>query len=672
MAVLNLNDVRAGAPPLYLHPDGRLSSAPDRVLDGVDAGPALITAARWVSGRRTVSFERLFPSSPFIKNQVVRNDALSEVQGRGMLAWLKSVAAVVAANSAAAQKDATSTAQIRSAILTVLSHLTATILRRRDWKAVGEAAADQLLAMVEAEVGPQANAALRAHGIFLLQLRGSALSPNQRQRAATLLRQLVRTAPPYDTLKGPWHFAMCSAWDFHEGECDILQQRGYKEVPTTIAAPRGSYRCFEAPFKNPNGEAVRILARSATPTDENLEMANPALVGMLINRHAQLGSFDMRASAGSVQQQGYKMMMNSQCAGLTTRFAIARLFPEADIYSSWDSTYFRTGPNGRMVASEGLDCFLALLQGMAQKESHAQLADRMKKVQWRHEQSSNPSFYQFVGPAHPQVMGRYQDVNQDGRADMYDGFLDLNLKGIAENLYQAGTPKDPGVSASAIGGDAATGLGWAVGSLNRVTAYSELWDELPGTAEGMYTFSAGGFFDQRTAPVDVPGVKEDAARLPAICHYKQGQTLSAEVSFHAWLADAPRELKRLLVTAEAMNRAYDLGILKATSPLNRRAAILLTLAGLLEYPSDQNQLDALWSISLKMLNFPEVSRSTVRSCLTDEDHARGNYYGSRRGIRQLVGDGATERGSLGTGDPAAWTLLASADPAIGRAKLMMI
>ncbi|HND32347.1 MAG TPA: hypothetical protein PLA94_20225, partial [Myxococcota bacterium] len=482
----------------------------------------------------------------------------------------------------------------------------------------------------------------------------------------------VRSAPPYESLKGPWHFAMCSGWDFHEGECEILLQRGFKEVPTTVAAPRGSYRCFEAPYKNPSGEAIRILARSATPGDENLEMGNPALIGLLINRHAQLGSFDMRASAGTVQQQGYKLMMNSQCAGLTTRFAIARLFPEADIYSSWDSTFFRTGPQGKVVASEGLDCFLALLQGMAQKESHAQIAERMKKVQWRHEQSSNPEFYQFVGPAHPQVMGRYQDVNQDGRADMYDGFLDLNLKGIAESMYQAGTPRDPGVPASAIGGEAATGLGWAVGSLNRVTAYSELWDELPGTAEGMYTFSAGGFFDQRTAPVDVPGVKEDPARLPVICHYKQGQTLTAEVSFHAWLSDAPRELKRLLVTAEAMNRAYDLGILKATSPLTRRAAILLTLAGLLEFPSDQNQLDALWAISLKMLNFPEISRSTVRSCLTDEDHARNNYYGSRRGIRQLVGDGATERGSLGSGDPAAWTLLASPDPAIGRAKLMMI
>ena len=95
-------------------------------------------------------------------------------------------------------------------------------------------------------------------------------------------------------------------------------------------------------------------------------MGSDAFVGILINRHAQLGSFDMQASASTVRQVGYKLMMNSQCAGLTTRFAIAKMFPDADIYSSWDSTYFRTdSKSGKVIASEGLDCFVAVLEGMS-------------------------------------------------------------------------------------------------------------------------------------------------------------------------------------------------------------------------------------------------------------------------------------------------------------------
>src|SRR6185295_12946922 len=134
-----------------------------------------------------------------------------------------------------------------------------------------------------------------------------------------------------------------------------------------------------------SGDPIRIFARSATPSDENREMAEPYFSGILINRHAQLGSYDLKASNVAVVQQGYKLMMNSQCAGLTTRFAISRLFPDADIYSSWDSTYFRTehgGDSGKVTASEGLDCFVALLQGMSAGEAHAKISDRIKDAQW--------------------------------------------------------------------------------------------------------------------------------------------------------------------------------------------------------------------------------------------------------------------------------------------------
>ena len=50
----------------------------------------------------------------------------------------------------------------------------------------------------------------------------------------------------------------------------------------------------------------------------------------------------------SVRQAGYKLMMNSQCAGLSTRFAVQRCFPDADLYSSWDSTLFYTGRGGKV------------------------------------------------------------------------------------------------------------------------------------------------------------------------------------------------------------------------------------------------------------------------------------------------------------------------------------
>lgn len=676
-ATVNLTAGIFGAPPLFLLPDGRISNDPARVPE---AGPALlgtlVSLARWISSRRTSTFARLFPPSAFHPEQPVRHDRLSAAQAERLLAQLR--AALQAAAGFPEEP-----AELRSAVLTALSHIVATVLDDPSYRAVADAAAGEIFALIDREQGPAARPALRAHAIFLLQLRGPALSEKDRERARALLRGLFRAAPPYAELPAAWNFAMCSDADFHAGEVDILRQRHHfrdAELPADApAAPGGAYTVLEAPFKNPRGGPIRVFARPAWPRDENQEMAREYFVGLLVNRHAQLGSFDMEAAAIDVRQAGYKLMMNSQCAGLTTRFAISKLFPDADIYSSWDSTFFSTDSHGKVTRSEGADCFVALLGGMAAGEDHAQLEERIRRAQWEHRQMSFPGFVQFVGPSHPEVLARFSDVNQDGHADFYDGFLDFDIRAIGEDMKASATPRDPGVAATQIGGAAARGLDWAAGSLNRMCQYSDLWSALAGDAELLYPFQAGGFYSQREPARDVPlgrmPLKQDPALLPALCRYVKDPAAPAgffvDVLFHGFLSHSAEELKRLLCAAEAFWRALDLGYLPAPpdsplhTPLGQRGALLLMLAGLLEFPADQNFIDGLWAIGLEMLNFPPLSRTLVRGCITQEDHDADNYYGSQRGLRQLCL--AEDGGALRKADPAAYEKLKSAAPAIGRA-----
>ncbi len=680
-AALDLTEGRAGAAPLWLLGDGTFSTIADGPTpgEGLARFTALITAARWISSRRTSSFERLFAPSAFHPDMPLRPERLSADQGRTLLSHLDEALSEAAVDGEAARADAVAAAQIRSAAATVLSHLIATSLRDATFRGIADEAAARLFVLVDAEHGSDtARPALRAHVIGLLQMRAPALSAADKARAKTLLSSLVRAAPPYADLKGPWNFAMCSASEFHEGECDILVKK-FKckevELPSDAPAPPQSwshYKVFEAPIKNPHGEPIRFFARSAQPRDENYEMGQAFFVGLLINRHAQLGSFDMRAATVNVKQQGYKLMMNSQCAGLTTRFAIGRLFPDADIYSSWDSTYFRKGFSGEsVVASEGIDCFFAIVEGMAKGESHKALDARSRRAQWHHDQAdAYPDYSQFVGPANPLVVGRYSDVNQDGRADFYDGFLDFYLSAIAEDLQASMTPKDPGVAPSQVSGEAANGLGWAAGSMNRVTQYSDIWAGLPGQSEMLYAYEAAGFFSHDEPPKDVatpPADTRTLGKLPAVVRYtltKDEVGLSAEVMYNSWLSHAAKELKRLMVSADAMQRAIDLGILTGDKLMSTRAgqrgALLLTLAGELEFPADQNFIDGLWGMALKALNMPDISRSVVRACITEADHDMSNYYGSRRGLKQLLE-------TLEKSDPIAHARLASDDMMVGRA-----
>jgi hypothetical protein len=112
-----------------------------------------------------------------------------------------------------------------------------------------------------------------------------------------------------------------------------------------------------------------------------------------------------------------------------------------------------------------------------------------------------------------------------------------------------------------------------------------------------------------------------------------------------------------------MRRAFDLGYLKGNAllrgPAGQRGAILLMLAGLLESPADQNFIDGLWAMALQALRLPEVSRSTVRACITEADHNQSDYYGSLRGLRQLLS-------ALEKSDPVVHAMLGSDDPLVGR------
>lgn len=132
----------------------------------------------------------------------------------------------------------------------------------------------------------------------------------------------------------------------------------------------------------------------------------------------------MRAAAVTVQQAGYKLMMNSQCAGLTTRFAISRMFPDADIYCG---TPHSRQPSGKekLVASEGLDCFVAILKGMAEEAEPRGVEERIRSGRSGRTRRAKSQGCPVRRAGEPACDRRFSDVNHDGRADFYDGFLDF-------------------------------------------------------------------------------------------------------------------------------------------------------------------------------------------------------------------------------------------------------
>jgi hypothetical protein len=188
-----------GAAPLFLLPDGTLAASADGPAPRDESGLALVVAAaRWVSMRRTTSFECLFPASPFHPELSVRSEHLTAAQAEALVDQLESILAAAAPVS---DLDAIDAAQMRSAVATVLSHVVATVRKDPTFRAVADRAVARLLLLVSDEDGPGGRPDLRAHVINLLSMRGPALAkPDQKQACRRCSAACGASAPPYAEL----------------------------------------------------------------------------------------------------------------------------------------------------------------------------------------------------------------------------------------------------------------------------------------------------------------------------------------------------------------------------------------------------------------------------------------------------------------------------------------
>src|SRR5262249_30687436 len=161
------------------------------------AANALITAARWVSARRTSTFERLFPPDPLQPDEPARTERLSVAQAGNLLIQLRGALTAAAVGSDAARRDGLAAPEVRSAPPPAPAPPPPPGRSASDPRPRAAAAPPQLFRLADGEraADPTARPALRAHVIFLLQIRGPALKPGDKSHALTLLRTLTRGRP---------------------------------------------------------------------------------------------------------------------------------------------------------------------------------------------------------------------------------------------------------------------------------------------------------------------------------------------------------------------------------------------------------------------------------------------------------------------------------------------
>lgn len=427
--------------------DGRLSTRSDRVPETFDeTGDALYRAANLV--------DHLPTSAHLLTAATAAVDA-------GLRLQLE--AALVAGREPPPGVTSEQALQMRASAHTCLVHLAECVPATAEHLAEKRAAEEAAMAFARAEDHPVLAEAFAAH-----LHRAVGLTAAGRQAADALFMQRVPVSPPYggwfvtgEATTGEAAPTLVVHWSpgtgsegFYRGTVELLKQAGF--APEGEVAPRGP-----SWFGREYGRDLRVRLRLAEfAGDLFASMADPGVHIVGYDGHSDIGRNMRRALQRAPDQRGHKLVFYGLCAGKDALFRVRARYPEAQVLTTFNSSYFRTadGPEGRrMVESENFNALVEVLAGIADRQDwkgiRDAIRDRAIPRYWKAHHAL-PGGMNYVTPIDSALARRVLDLDGDGQADALDRLVDFNAFAVAADTAAEFVPRDPGRPAAGLGGGA--------------------------------------------------------------------------------------------------------------------------------------------------------------------------------------------------------------------------
>ncbi|MCA9538974.1 MAG: hypothetical protein KC620_08795, partial [Myxococcales bacterium] len=438
---------------VHVGADGRLSpSAEAPPADLHETGDALYRAGRLIDD--LADGETLF-------------GPLDETQRAGLRAQLEE--AVAQSRTAPLGLDERQCLQLRSSAGTCLLHLAET-------PPGDDAAAASVASLIEAELNPMLREGLAAE----FNRAASHLSAEMAARAAALFAEVAPLSPPYAAWFGDGPVELRVAWfpgrgseGFYRGAVELLRKAGFApDGEEREGGPADYVRTYEG-AEGPM--PVRITVKEYA-YDLFKPMADKSVHIVGYDGHSDIGRNIRHALENAPDASGPKLIFYGLCAGKDALFRVRARYPESQVLTSFNSTYFRTepGPDGvrRMVESENFNVLMEVLAGIAGRKDWAAIREgivqRAIPRYWKAHHAL-PGGMNYVTPIDTGLRRNVLDSDRDGQADALDKLVDFNVFAIRDDTAHEFTPIDPGRPAEAIDG---TDIHVAANSLNTAVLYN--------------------------------------------------------------------------------------------------------------------------------------------------------------------------------------------------------
>lgn len=532
--------------------------------------------------------------------------ALGAKQRNELLSSLKTDLSAAAVGKTTEGLSDTQTLQLRSSASTVLLEL---LSAKGSKPELRQEALQTYVATMEAENNP----VLRDSMGWNLRRVAPELPREMHQVVGESLAKVRSESPPYEAWFKDGDNTLTVDWSAGSESLGDDKKRLIKEGFVEVGQDDGTI--LEKTYKVGGDQDTTFRVRLRSFRSDMFKRVDDKDTDMVIyTGHSNWGR-NMRDSLeglGSEVGGKDKLVLSDLCVGKGEMQQFKDKFPNADLVTTHNSSYFIPGAPGREASSEGINTILATFEGIAYRAPYADIAREVRANNpWTSLHAGNGVDNNFIFPGDEIVRRRVLDRDHDGQADILDRVVDFNS---FKPKTDAARDFEPIAGRPAAIQDG-TKAHFAAMTVTRLGCYSQQFDSF--TKDGRVI--PGGMFDPkpgetamfRFAKGEVEG--RESITMTMNAHY-------AHSSEEALRAGASYEFARFV--------EGDSG-----DPVNNRLNALIFASHSLH--TDVSRRDKeVWSALLTAKGLPDIKRSDVESSKgADHDY----YSGSEAASKSLRG-----------------------------------
>jgi hypothetical protein len=417
------------ASPIMLSNEGVFSTETDaaRPLEGRIAGlsRAAEAADQLADGRDLFSHNQV--------STTVRAKALGEIQS--LLSKVESHESLPADEKAKA----------RSAAATLTHELIRGLGNEGEEGQLKRAAFTQYAQMVRTEtVG-----GLKDSMIFNAVQQRAFLPADLQKEVDGMKAQIAPTTLPYDKWFADGKrelnisYAAGHGENFYEGMTEFLQERGYSKI--TEGGHRDPRHLQMKKTVNGEEYTVNIDLRHFSK-DSFKDIDNPKYDMIVYGGHSNLGGNTRKSLDNAPEATGKdKLVFLGLCSGKDNLDGVRKAFPEAQLVTTFNSSYFYTKPTDgggkQFTTGEDAKALTEMIEGALRQDDWQTIGDNIRKraVGRRHHKELG----NYLTPIDTQFNARFLDGDGDGSADLIDRHFNIETVKVGAQPSGSLTPTKP-------------------------------------------------------------------------------------------------------------------------------------------------------------------------------------------------------------------------------------